>query len=234
MKKTLVLLFAAALFSLTAPAALIDNFNNGNDIVVSNQNGLAVTSTLTGLTGVLDGSRTITALCTSTFCDGSSTTRDLTVSVAFGLGSASFDAQVNGLGSFLYDNNGLGLNSGLGYDWAGHFFSLDVIFFNPGQGTQAGTQAKIILRDAFGEIAEAEQDITGVGTMSWQMASFLLNNAAFNPAAVLDVTLQIRSANESPDIDIDNFRVEIPEPGTYAMLGAGLVGLALLRRRTVK
>ncbi len=231
MKKALVLLFAAALFSVTAPAALlIDNFDNSNATVVDNDTSIDTLSQ-NGVLGVLDGRRTLFAECAdATLCDGSPDALDITTRVFNLTGSASFDSGVTGRGGFIYDGvGGLGLNGGLGYDFSIGTFLVDIIRFNPGTGgPQPGTQLRITLSDGINSNYE-ETDITSIGLLAIS-GPF----AGVDLTKVLSITMEVRSASDSPDVTLDNFRHEVPEPGTYAMLGAGLVGLAMLRRRTAK
>lgn len=237
MKKALVLLFAAALFSVTAPAALlIDNFNDGAQFVNSTVDGSLQADTADGVAGVLDGTRIITALCTA---GGESCTQSRNVSVevdtAAGEGVVSIGSNVSGIAQFAYFGPGsIGLNGGLGYSLLpGGEFLVDITFFDAGTGgPTAGTQARLYTISSTG-IHFVEQDVLALGTLSFAMNALTAQGA--DPTTVLGIILEVTNGSQSPDVSLDDFRYnDIPEPGTYAMLGAGLAGLALLRRRTAK
>jgi hypothetical protein len=239
MKKSLVLLFAAALFSLTAPAALlIDNFDNGAQSV--NSTGVLDASTLDGVLGVLDGTRIITALCTAG-SQACSTTRNVAVEVdpsalPDGEGFVSIGSAVSGSAQFAYFGPGsIGLNGGIGYTLSPNgSFLIDITFFDAGQGPQAGTQARVYTLSSTG-IHFVEKDVLSEfpPSLAFPMSAFTAQGA--DPTTVIGLILEITNGSQAPDLGLDNFRYsDVPEPGTYAMLGAGLVGLALLRRRTAK
>jgi hypothetical protein len=72
-------------------------------------------------------------------------------------------------------------------------------------------------------------------TLTFTAASF---GGGFTPAAVTEFGFRLFGV-DSLDVVFNNFRLEfpdrppseIPEPATFAMMGAGLVGLAFFRRR---
>jgi hypothetical protein len=223
MKKALVLLFAAALFSVTAPAAQLTfgiSSVTGTSIVFAPGGSFSFSTNGAGVGWDVDNDF---GMWPSSLIDPPGP-----YTGAF-LGSWTFTAgpnpTVSGTGTFQMnsptgqtiegdltwvDIDDFGLNgflnpfavaniANLGYTVGSGDINLDKIMSTFGQTILVSFQFDRLPGGPQGELIDRLYSIGGSTTYS---GTFSTN--------------------------------EVPEPGTYAMLGAGLVGLAMLRRRTVK
>lgn len=132
--------------------------------------------------------------------------------------SNQFPDQFNGRGARYLDNNA-GQTAGLRIDFNG---ILDAFAFNWGASDVPWTLTAF---DAFGNILES---MTTPVTHASNAGDYI----GFAHAGMAYITLTASSAGDW--IFLDNFTFatqQVPEPGSLAVLGLGLAGLAGLRRR---
>lgn len=151
------------------------------------------------------------------------------VSTVAGGGSLNFGAlfQTTGTGSVIYTNSGGNVDLSP-FD----FFSIDFLGADlPG--------ADITLTVSTGT-GSGTADFTGLGTLpTGPPTTLVLNFATFGAIDFTDVislelflTTGPAVSGISQDMEFDNFLVSnVPEPGTFMLLGTGLLGLGLVQRR---
>ncbi|MGJ5817767.1 PEP-CTERM sorting domain-containing protein [Paludibaculum fermentans] len=154
---------------------------------------------------------------------------------SFVLNSAN---NVFGLGGALYDipaGDFTGTIPTLSIDWTGADNPNGTLTFFVTSDAGATNLAKVT-GIMSGGAGTAWKTINVVGTppqaFSANLAQILAaNNSGVNTAAITGFGF-FWQTSLAQDATLDNFKVSgVPEPGTYALIGAGLAGLALLRRR---
>jgi PEP-CTERM motif len=116
------------------------------------------------------------------------------------------------LGAFTLSNPGASGGSGLGFETASGYFLSLLLFQSPGCGTTQTAECEP-------EVGPGEVFPPGTNVNAFANGLFLLFNpgqSTFSQSFFGDVTVSL---------------VQAPEPGTLLLLGAGLAGLAALKRR---
>lgn len=97
-----------------------------------------------------------------------------------------------------------------------------------------GGSIQFSIRDTDGDIATYSTGVTFLGLVVAPYSLFT-NIGAINLASVNQVgflfTHDSGGPSDAQDIVLDNFQTYVPEPGTYAMMAVGLLGLFAIRRK---
>ena len=211
LRSLLALGFALAIVPAT-PAAIIDLFGDDSDVT----DGTAAGATPDG--GIAIGGSVFT-------------TRELTATTN-GVGDTSIEADLGILAlSTQFDTTGtaMAIYTGNVVDFsAANMFMLDFL-----GADFTGADVFIELTDSSNATASA--DFTGAGTLGTAGTTLSVSAGAFggiNMAAIQQVKLTFNGVPAANDLAFDNLRTsDVPEPGAITLFGAGLLGLAYLRRK---
>ncbi len=209
-----VLMLVGALSGFATPI-IIDSFNIGAGSTFASPLLSPTTTGYFAAADAIDGSVKLTALWTA----GPGFAGSVRNTFGSGRGSLALDPTVQGEAEFLYDNLGAGLNGGAGYSLAGN--SIVSVTFPT---VNVGTMLTITLNG----VSAAPIPILAPGTYSIPLTDF------GSPATLTSAMLTLDSslpAFSDADVTIDNFMIGTPEPGTWLLAGAALIGLSYFRRR---
>lgn len=222
-------LAAATAFSLSSGAALavtyIDDFSDDQLVTDAPAGALSNTDTATGLSGVIGGSRTITATNTTP----TTGITDTTLNVTGGELLYSNDAGAEGSATLYYDGNGAGLGDLLAGPSGGYFFfelSTTILF-------DSVVNVTVTAEDTFGNSA------TYVELVDPSFDPFLsfdeFAGVDFNSIASLTFTVDSTGLGGGADGALASIQYgSIPLPASGLLLVGGLAGIGAIRRRRSK
>lgn len=209
---------------------LIDAYNVGG-VVASAWNG--ATSSIVGAPGGYTAIA-VTAGLTSVTYDGTSGQVGEVVSVG---GVKSVASKVSGVSNGGYANVG---NLDVRFQTDGSAWIYGDIIGQSDAGV-AVNQTGIKLFTVAAANITGDKSFNGAGTYNTTLTNLALDSTAFNylsTALALQslgkASLQYASGNFGTLTSTITVTAAIPEPSTYALMGAGLLGVALARRRSMK
>ncbi len=221
--------------SMATPITLVDDFSTPSATqAVTGVNGTVAVNT--GLAGVPTAATNRTTFVKKVGTVGSDPA-NISALVNSGMLNLSEDTGVNGIGGVFYQLTGApsdmtALNAYFSIDWmATDITGGNLTFFVTSSLSNGATLATEIINGSAGTSWYTQPtNISPVHTYSATLAQILSNGTA-NVAALTGFGFYYQTTINKVDTSFDNFAVATPEPGTYALMGAGLAALAFLRRR---
>lgn len=213
MKKLLQVLVIALFVSGMSFGAIIDSFGVNQGLISDSSAG--ATPATAGPTAIGGG---VTRMVGTNLTTGAtSTSLEIAAGSFFGnTGSGAFGW--NGAWySGLWDLSGAG--QGLAIDLVDRDLVGGYVTFWVSDGI--GTRSATVFAPAG----------TGGAFLTAVLSSF--SGTAVNLAAVNQVGFAWYNTTASQDVELDNFQTYVPEPGTYALMAAGLIGLFAIRKKKV-
>jgi hypothetical protein len=92
-----------------------------------------------------------------------------------------------------------------------------------------GGSITFLIEDTSNNVATYTMGVPSVGLIAADLISFA--NIGNVDRANIDTIGFVFTHVQAQDIVLDNFQTTVPEPGTYAMMAAGLLGLFAIRRK---
>ncbi|QOY89780.1 PEP-CTERM sorting domain-containing protein [Paludibaculum fermentans] len=156
--------------------------------------------------------------------------------VNLGVFKVSTDSDVNGISGAYYEPTSAqdltGAAEAFAIDWVKADLAGGSLTFFVTSSTGGTVTARItdVLNSASTAWYTQPTNVAPTHTYAATLAQILSNQNGFNIGAVTGFGFYHTTALDQ-DSQYDNFAVSTPEPGTYALMGAGLAALAFLRRR---
>jgi hypothetical protein len=226
MKKSylaLVIGLVAASSQLSATPLIVDSFSAGVKTYSDFTNGSPVIDSEGPLAGVLGSTRYVNLTCitgSSPGCVGPAV-NGVTFTTGAGLG-------------FLAAGSGVDPTLTLSYNvpLANQNFTLlsqFILDFQNVDPSGAGTTGSVVFHSASGMSTATFGPLASGGPQAIALWFYsFVGNVDFANVTSVDVSI---FGTRSADLTIEEFRVDTPEPATYALLGGGLLLLGAFRKR---
>lgn len=224
---------ALSAMSFATPISLVDDFNtNSATQAQSGTNGTISVNTTQLNTPSSTVDRTLFVKKTGITGSDPSNIGALTV---LGELSLSTDSNVEGIAGVVYSlhsaSDMTALNSFFSIDWTYSDLQTltgDVTFFVTSSSNTGLSLAGDIIN---GTLTSVYTQPAANLPLSTYIASLMQMTGTANVANITGFGFYFTNHTLAQDTRWDNFTVATPEPGTYALMGAGLAALAFLRRR---
>ncbi|MBN9659583.1 MAG: PEP-CTERM sorting domain-containing protein [Acidobacteria bacterium] len=231
--KFLLATVGTALLSVAAfgaPIALTDDFSTPSNAAQANTTGNVGVNTTQNATPIAGVSRTV--FVKKTGIPASDPFLNMNSSVGLGNFLISTDTGVDGIGGVFYSvptTDLTGIGESFSVDWVRSDIPGGTLtFFVTSIGAPTAGNIGSMLNSG---TATSTKTFVTAGTAPQTFAALL---STFSGSADLSQITGFGFYWQTPfeqDARFDNFHVSAPEPGTYALMGAGLAALAFLRRR---